>query len=421
MLQEIEKVSPTARRLKINVPADVIQSEVDSVYNEIKATTKIPGFRPGKVPHAILVKKFGKQVEAQVIETIVPRSYMEAIKEAKLEPVSYPDIDGDKIELKSGEPLSFTLTVEVKPEIEITDYEGIALKKKEFSIKEEEIDKSIELFRESKALYAVSEDELKEEDMAILTSDAFIDDEKKEELSYKEYPLVLGSQEMPREFSDALMGKKKGDTAEVKINFESDLPNKTIAGKEVLFKITVNEAKKKHIPPIDDELAQGADCKTVDELREKIRENLSKRREGEINLDYKKEILDDLIKNHDIDVPESMLQGEIDSIIHQEKENAMKKGEEVKPDEELKKEHALKAKDNVKSVLILESIGKKANIEVNDDDVKSAVEEIAVRNNLKTEEVMKLYAVREGSMDALKSRLFADKVLDMILEKASIQ
>jgi trigger factor len=421
MLQEIEKVSPTARRLKIHVPADVIQSEVDSVYNEIKATTKIPGFRPGKVPHALLVKKFGKQVEAQVIETIVPRSYMEAIQEARLEPVSYPDIDGEKIELTSGEPLSFTLTVEVKPEIEITDYEGIELKKKEFSIKEEEIDKSIELLRESKALYAVSEDEMKEEDMAIVTSDAFIDDEKKEELSYKEYPLVVGSQEMPKEFSDALMGKKKGDTVEVKINFESDLQNKTIAGKEVLFKITVNETKKKHIPPIDDELAQSADCKTLEELRETIRGNLSKRREGEINLDYKKEILDDLIKKHDIDVPESMLQGEIDSIIHQEKENAMKKGEEVKPDEELKKEHESKARDNVKSVLILESIGKQANIEVNDDDVKSAVEEIAVRNNLKPEEVMKLYAVREGSMDALKSRLFADKVLDMILEKASIE
>jgi trigger factor len=242
-----------------------------------------------------------------------------------------------------------------------------------------------------------------------------------EDLSYKEYPLVLGSQEMPKEFSDALIGKKKGDTAEVRLNFEKDHQNKTIAGKEVLFKVLVTEGKKKNIPPADDEFARSADCSTMDELREKIHASISDRKESQANLDYKKDILDDLIKRHDIDVPPSMVQGEIESIIQQEKENAMKKGEEVRPDEVLGKEFEAKAKGNVKSVLLLDAIGKKETIEITDDDVKKAIEEIAARNNLKPEEVTRLYAVREGSMDALRSRLFADKVLDFILEKATIE
>jgi len=116
-----------------------------------------------------------------------------------------------------------------------------------------------------------------------------------------------------------------------------------------------------------------------------------------------------------------MVNGEIDSLIQQEKENAGRTGAEVKSDDELKTEFTEKAKSNVRSVILLESIGKNENIEVSDADTKSAIEEIAVRNNLNVEEITKLYAVREGSMDALKSRLFADKVLDHILEKANIE
>ncbi len=140
-----------------------------------------------------------------------------------------------------------------------------------------------------------------------------------------------------------------------------------------------------------------------------------------VDLEYKKEILDELVKRHNIDVPATMVQGEIDSMVQQEKENAAKTGAPVKPDEELKKEFEGKARDNVKSVLLLEAIGKKEKIEVDDADVKSAITEIAARNSLNPEEVTKLYSVREGSMDALKSRLFADKVLDFILEKATIE
>ena len=140
-----------------------------------------------------------------------------------------------------------------------------------------------------------------------------------------------------------------------------------------------------------------------------------------INLDYKKEILNELIKRHDFDVPDSMVKGEIESMVEQAKENAMRAGQPVKPDEELQKESESSAKENVKSVLLLEAIGKKENVEVTDSDVKNAVDEIAVRNNMKPEELMKLYAVREGSLDAMKSRLFADKVMDLLLEKATIE
>ncbi|HDH53653.1 MAG TPA: hypothetical protein ENH24_04125, partial [Nitrospirae bacterium] len=173
MLEKVEEISPVARRLTINVPADVIKAETDTLYNNIRATTNIPGFRPGKVPQAILAKRFGKSVEGQVIEKVVPEFYMKAVKEAKLEPVSYPDID-EKLELKPDQPLSFTVTIEIRPELVDLNYEGIVLKEKTWSVEDDEVEKSIKFLQESKALYSVTEDELKEGDMAIVDSEAYI-------------------------------------------------------------------------------------------------------------------------------------------------------------------------------------------------------------------------------------------------------
>jgi trigger factor len=226
---------------------------------------------------------------------------------------------------------------------------------------------------------------------------------------------------MPKEFSTELKGKKKGDEVEIKIKFDEDMPNDTLKGKELLCKVTITDGKKKNLPPLDDEFAESAECKTMEELKKKIHDGLKDRKDSQINLEYKKEIINELLKRHDFDVPASMVKGEIDSLIEQAKQDAMKRNEPLKSDEELAKELETTAKDNIRSVLILEAVGKKDNIEANDDDVKKAMEEIASRNNLKTEELMKLYAAREGSLDAMKSRLFADKVMDFILEKSTIE
>lgn len=420
MLQQVEQISSTTRRLKINIPSDVIRSETENIYSKLGVTTKIPGFRPGKVPRAILEKRFSKNVEAEVIEKIVPEFYLKAIKEANLEPVSYPNID-EKIELSPGQPLTFSVTVEVKPDLGAPEYTGIVLKEKTVNVEDDEIEKTLTLMQETKALFSVTDEALKEHDMAIINTDAYIDDKQHEELSYKEYPLLLSPDSMPGEFVTALIGRKKGETVEVKIPFEKDHPNKALAGKDVLFKVHVMETKKKNLPPLDDEFAKEANCSSLDELRNRIRDNISSMKKSQVNLEYKKEILNELIRRHDFDVPNSMLTGEIESLVYKAKQDAERKGEAVRPDDELKKDFETTARDNVKSVILLEAIGKKENIEISEPEMKKAIEEIAARNNLKTEEVMRLYSVREGSLDALRSRLFADKVLDLILEKSTIQ
>ncbi len=417
MLQNIETLSPTTKRLTINIPSEIIQSETDSIYNRLQMTARIPGFRPGKVPRSLLEKRFGRSVEAEVIEKVVPKYYLEAIKEANIEPVSYPNIE-DKISIKKGEPLRFTVTVEVKPELKDLNYTGIKIKKVDTTVRDDEVEKVLSLLRESKAVYSSTEDALKEGDMAIIDCEAFIGEELKEELSYKEYPYLIGARSMPEEISSALTGKKKGDSLEVKIKFEDDHPNKAIAGKEVLFKIKVKEGKKKNLPPIDDEFAKDENCQNIEELKNKIRENLKKKLERHANLRYKKEIMDELIKRHEFDIPASMVEAELSELIQNKKNTALSKGEKPKSDEELRKELEPVARENVKAVILLEAIGKKEGIKVTEDDINRAFEELAESNNLKPEEIKKIYAMSEGSIDGLKNRLFADKVLEFLLEKS---
>ena len=420
MLQEIKEVTPTTRRITINIPADAIKAEFNSSYNKLRAVARIPGFRQGKAPQAILEKRFGKDVEAEVMQKIIPEFYSKAIIEADIEPVGYPNIEGD-VALKADQPLYLTFTVEVKPDLGELKYEGIVLDKKKVSVEDEEIESAIKTLQESKVLYSVAEEAIKEGDLAVIDGDAFIDGEKKEELSYREYPFIQGSETIPEEFSKAVLGKKKGEEFEVKLNFQGDHPNKSIAGKDILFKVNIKETKKKNIPPLDDEFAKEFDSESMEELRKKVRDNISERKESEINLGYKKEILNRLIKDHDFEIPASMLKAEIDYFIEQLNESAVKRNETVRPEQELRKEYEETARGNVKSVLILEAIGKKENITVNEDDTKKAINEIAVRHNLKPEEVTKIYSVREGSLDALKSRLFGDKVMEFLLGKSVIQ
>lgn len=427
MLQKVEETTPTIRKLKINIPSSVIEEEITSAYNKLRATAKIPGFRVGKAPLAILEKKFSKDIENQVIEKIVPEFYSKAVKEAQISPITFPSIEGElKIERNQlgtsrFQPLSFTATVEIKPEVKNINYEGIALKEKTFSVGDDEVETAIKALQESKALLKITEGPLKEGDIAIIDCNAFIGDEEVKDLTLKDYPFVLGSQTLPKGFSDALSDKKKGEDFKIKINFDTTHPHKTIAGKEILFKVSIIEMKEKVLPPLDDEFAKSFDCSSIEELKKKIYENIYNRKKNQINNEYKKELIDHLISSHNFEVPASMVNRELEFLIQEVKQNAARKGEAIKTDEDLMKEYESKTRENVKGVIILEAVGKKEAVEVTEDDIKQAINDIAVQNELKPEEVKKLFIMKDGSLNGLKNRLYTDKVLDFILSKAVIK
>jgi trigger factor len=421
MLQEVEETTPTIRKLKINIPSAAIEEEFANAYSKLRARAKLPGFRAGKVPQAILEKKFGKDIEKEVVERIVPEYYLKAVKEAQIFPVTYPSIE-DKIEIVRHQPLSFTAKVEIKPEIKDLNYDGIALKEKTFTVEEDEVQTAINVFQARRAVLKVSENPIKEDDVAVIDCDAFVDGKKVDELSLKDYPLMLGTpQKMPQEFSDSIKGKKTGESFDANITFDKDYPDKTVADKEVNFKIKVNEVKERVLPPLDDEFAKGFDCKNMEDLNNKLREGIENKKKNQIDSEYKQELMDTLTNSHDFEVPASMVSRELEFLVDEEKQNGLKKGEAVKSDEELRKSLGETAAKNVKGMLIVEEIGKKEKIEITEDEVNKTIDVIAGQHNLQPEEIKKVYIMRDGSLDGLKNRLFTDKVMDFTLSKANIE
>ena len=429
MLQGIEEITPTTKKLKIQIPPDVINEEINRAYNKIRASAKMPGFRAGKVPQAILEKKFARDVEAQVIEKIIPEFFAMAVKEANIMPVNYPSVE-EKIELVKGQPLSFSVTVEVKPEIKNLTYEGIELKEKSFSVEDKEVESAVKALQESRALFQVSEDAVREDDMAVIDYDAFVDGSIVKELSVKDYPFIVDTRQFTgeggrvtamKELGNALLGKNKGGAFELKINIEDTHPNKSIAGKEVILKVSVTEVKKKVLPALDDEFAKGFGCSDLEELKKKAHDDLYKKKKDAITMGYKKELLDALISSHGFDVPVSMIDRELEALTVNARKSFSQKDEAPVEFEKLKQKFEPIARDNVKSVLILEAIGIKEKVEISDEDVNKFVNELAVQYRITPEEVKKLYLTKDGSLDRLKSRLFGEKVLDLVLEKAVIK
>jgi len=420
MLQEIEDITPTKKKIKINIPADVVEAEVNASYERLNQTVDIPGFRRGKVPLSLLKKRFGKDVEYEVIRKIVPEYYTKAIEESRLEPIGYPLIE-DEITLTPSQPLTFSATIEVKPEIKQLSYEGIEIEERIVSVKDEDVEEAIRLVQEERALYSVTEDGAGEGDMVVMYCDASIDGRKYDEFSYDEYPFIIGSDALPKEFTEALIGRKKGDHLSIKVPFDVSNPRQDLAGREMLCDIHVKEVKKKNLPQIDDDFAKSLGAHDLDELRKRFRDDLEKRTQDRIKLEYKRELLDHLIKNHDLDLPDSLVEAELNALVIDAKQKQPVTPEGVKTDEELRHEYLMTARENVKGVLLIEAIGKREGVEVSDYEVRRAIEEMASRNKMKPEDVMMIYMMQGGSIDTLRRRLYADKVLDLLLEKAVIK
>ncbi|HCC68419.1 MAG TPA: trigger factor [Nitrospiraceae bacterium] len=420
MLQHIEEITPTIKKLRIEVPSSIIEDEISQVYRRLQSTAMIPGFRTGKAPQSILERRFGRSVEAEVMEKLIPEFYSKAVKEAGIMPVTLPNIEG-KIEFIKNQPLLFTVTVEVKPEIGQLNYEGLKLKERPLAFEEHEVYNALKMFQEDKALFEISEEGVKEGDMVIIDHEGYIEGIAVESLSVKDFTFIQGSESMPEEFSSGLIGKKKGDPFEVKISFKDDHPNKTIAGKEVIFNVLVKEVKRKVIPPLDNDLAKSFGYESIAGLKERLREDIIKNKKEQIEIRYKKELLNRLTDSIDFELPQSMVNRELEHCMLEAKRIAEMRGEAVKTDDELKLENEHIARRNVKAIILLDVIGEKEKIVVTDEEMREEIKEIADRHRLKPEDVMKFYIARDGSLEGLKGKLYEDKVMSILLSKANIE
>lgn len=415
MLKAVEDITATKKRLTIEIPADAIEKEIRESFEKLRRKTTLPGFRTGKAPMELIEKRFGRDVEQDVLDRIVPRGYVAALKEADIRPVANPMLE-EKFDFKRNQPLSMTLTVEIMPKIENLNYENIAVKDIPVSVSDEEILSVLRRQQEEKATYEPSGGPVDMNDLVVLDYTA-----QGEEVAARDQVFKVGGSMFPEDFSRNLTGKAKGDEMVIETTFPADHPSGKVAGKHLFLNVTVKDIKKIHLPAIDDELAKDTGFGNLEEMKKRISEEIDRAKKNEVAKIQKAEIVKKLIESHDFPVPDSLVENEVAALASAALAGRRQQTADEKDMEALKQEMRPDAVRNVKASVLIETIGKDLGVSVTDDEMKNAVVSLAQRLQVSPEKIMKFYVSRDGSLDGLKNSIFEDKVLDLILSKAAVE
>ncbi|MEW6571434.1 MAG: trigger factor [Nitrospirota bacterium] len=444
MLKSIEDINATKKRIRIEIPLDVIEKEMDGSLARLRQKVRIPGFRQGKAPVNLIEKRYGKEVEAEVLEKVIPEYYSRAIKEADIRPVTMPVLD-EEIEFKRNLPLNLSFTVEVLPKIENLDYENIKIKGIPVTVSEQDIEEALKNLQERKAVFEVADKEIEKDDLVTFDYIDSLMADGEDVPSLKEIVQGMGNEIFPPDIMDRVLGKRKGDTVELTYTFDQNFKNREVAGKTVNLNLVIKEVKKKNLPAIDDEFAKDLGCENMAELKEKLRQKLLKIKEDRAEKIYKAEIVNRLIESTTFEVPEAMLMREMDSLMIEgnlpapakqetEEYESLSESDILKPEaesgetdsgkrdrEDASARIKRKALRNVQASVIIDLIGQKEGITVNDDELNERISLIAQRLSTSPDAVRNFYQLREGALETLRHSIYEDKVLDLLLSKSKIE
>lgn len=437
MKMEVTELGPMKRALKIEVPAGEVSQHFSRAYLELNRQVRIPGFRPGKAPMAILEKRYAKTVEEDVIRKLVPDFYDRAIKEAGISPVQVEIPPLDRVKIKRDSPFTFTATVEIKPSIELQSYKApnpLTLTSDKRTVTTEQVDRALDVLREQHAQLdaAPVDTALAEESYAILNLEGFLDGAPLEGTKKEGQLHRVGSKAtvLGIEFDRHLIGKRQGDVIEIPQAYPANHPDQRVAGKTVRFRLEVTGVKQRKLQTLDDEFAK--DCgpyASLQELRDKLHSEMENALKKDIEASYKDSLLKRLIEAHHFDLPDSLVERELSVIVRQKLQaHRRNHGTDSSPAsdpgelERIREEHRDEANRRVKAGLILEAIADKEGLSVNQDDLNNEVTRLASELRVPIADLVKMIqAGGQDSIEELRARILADKALDLVYRHAVVQ
>ncbi len=416
----VEDISPVKKKIRIEVSPDAVTAEMNKAIADIAKKAKIPGFRPGKAPKAIVEKHYAEEVRSDVVNRLITDSYFRAVHEQKISPVDMPEI-GD-VSMNRGEPLSFSATVEVRPDIRIGTYGGVEVKEQNLTVTDEEVAQTIDRLREMYAQLEVVEGRpVQKEDTLVIDFQGFHEGKAIDGAKASDYMLTLGKGSLIPGFEDQLEGMSKGETREIKVTFPGDYSNAELAGKDAQFTVTLQEIKRAVVPELNDEFAKDiGDHKSVEDLRARIKEDIEVRKRNEQASAQREELLSKLIEAHSFDVPPGMVERELQSMFRQHATRLARQGADVKSLDAaaFRDQHRALAEGRVKGVLILDAVAERENVAVGDEELSAELAVIARKSGQPVEAVRKYYDSLDGGMDNLRSSLIQEKALGLLLSRA---
>ena len=414
----VNEVGGLTKKLKIVLPEEEVNKELDAGFRKVKNEANIKGFRRGKVPRHILEKTYGQQVRADVAEKLVQATYFDAIEKEKLDVVAHPEIKTPVFEDDGS--FSYEAEVDTRPLFELNEYKGLEIAKQEVSVSDEEVSSEIERLRKEIAPLRNVEDRAAQvSDIVIVDFDGFHEGEKLEQVHGEDVNVDIGTGRHGQEFENKLVGMKKGENSSVEVDFTADSPNPVLAGKKVEFKIHVKDIKERVLPDRDDEFAKdvGEEFDSFAALEEHIRGQIIAQKEETQEGDISDRIMQKLVETNEFEVPSRLVQFEINEYIKQTEETLKRGGLTLESAgvnraeaEERYRDTAVK---RVRGDFILKKIAELEDMKVLDEDINEGFARIAKQYNMTIPEVQGYFKSRDDMLPFI-GELLNEKILKFL-------
>jgi len=426
MQVKIEDKSSVKKVLSFEIPKETIAKELNKAYNELKKTADVKGFRKGKIPRKVLENRFAKDVHAEIAPRLIQDSFVETIQEHKLNIVGGPQLDPP--ELNPDEAYAFEITVEIKPELDDVEFEGISLEKTAYSVSDAEIESQIYMIQKTLAKKeTVAEPRpVKETDFVLIDYEGFLNGEAFDGTpKIENYVMGIGQGALPTEFSEKLIGAIPIQDLEVEVVYADDFHDDTLKGKTIVYKVSLKEIQEEVLPEANDDLVKDlGKFETLDEVRTSIRENLEKGYVQRVKHEMSEQVFVHLLEKYVFEVPDAMVDGELNGIIAEAEQaysqNNTSLEEAGLSREILKTQYRDVAEKQARRHLILDKVITQEALELTEEELDKSFEEMALGMNAPVDSIKNYFKMDPKQLEYYTHTQLEKKAIDLIIEKGSV-
>jgi trigger factor len=413
------------REISVEIPAAEVAREMEIIVQKYQKVARLPGFRSGHVPASIIKQRFKEDLKSDVVEALVPRYFRKEAEKQGMIPVSQPRVTD--LHIHDDEPLRFKASFEVLPEIQVEGYKELRAEHPEIAVKDEEVDAAVDSVREQHAAYTSVEGRpLADGDFAQSSMDGKpkLDDGTAQPVHMDEVLIEIGGKNTVPEFTENLRGANAGDEREFEVSYAEDVADKRLAGKTFVYNVKIQAIKQKNLPELNDDFAKElGEFTNLDQVRNQIRENMQAERKHDAEREAKDKLVAELVKRNDFEVPESLVDRQIDLRLERGLRALAAQGMKM---EDLKKMDLPRlragqrdqAVQDVKSSLLLERLADLEKIEVGEDEVNHEVDALAQQTK-QTPEAVRARLTQDGGLDRIRTRIRSEKTLDFLYHQSA--
>jgi trigger factor len=412
------------KELVIEIPVDAVRREAETVTSQYARLVRIPGFRPGRAPRTIVQRRFRDDIRNEVVQSLLPKFFENAVKDQKWSVVGRPQFEDLKFE--DDQPVTCKATFEVYPQVALQEYKGLEVEEEMPTVTAADVANALDAMRERAAAFEVVADRPSADDDYVAVSYEGHDIHAPEghPVAVKDAMVHLGGKGTVAGFTDNLRGSKPGEVKEFDVTYPEDYPQKSLAGKIFRYRVEVQSIKKKVVPPLDNELAKAvSEFGTIEELRAKLITDLSERRKREVEIKAKQKLVEQLTAVHGFPVPQLLVEAQLDRKLERILTGLIAQGVDPRTTEvdwrKVREESKPEAEKEVRASLLLEAVADAEQIEVSEEELDELIREMA-EDRRETPAAVKTRLTRDGDLGKIKGTRRNQKAIEFIYSNAKI-